>query len=83
MEVKSRRVDTMATDSSIERLAGRLGVGGGSRKIGGTTLVRLSIYYAVVLAVVAALIVLTEGMKGAPLVGKLHHAADSAGSSPV
>ena len=71
----------MATDSSIERLAGRLGVGGGSRKIGRTTLVRLSIYYAVVLAVVAALIVLTEDMKGGPLVGKLHHAADSAAPS--
>jgi hypothetical protein len=70
----------MATDSSIERLAGRLGVGDGSRKIGRTTLVRLSIYYAVVLAIVAALIVLTEDMKGSPL-GKLHHAADSAAPS--
>jgi hypothetical protein len=67
----------MATDSSIERLAGRLGVGGGSRKIGRTTLVRLSIYYAVVLAVIAAFIVLTDDMKGAPLGGKLHPASGS------
>jgi hypothetical protein len=57
----------MAVTSNIERLAARLGVETGSRKIGRTTLTRLSIYYAVVLLVVAGFIVLTDNMKGALL----------------
>src|SRR5919201_5675686 len=58
---------TMAVTSNIERLAARLGVETGSRKIGRPTLTRLSIYYAVVLLVVAGFIVLTDNMKGALL----------------
>jgi Domain of unknown function (DUF4956) len=57
----------MATSSSLERLASRLGVGSGSRQIGRTTLVRLSAYYAVVLLTVAGLIILTDNMKGTRL----------------
>ena len=53
----------MASDSSIERLAERLGISSGSRKIGRTTLIRLSIYYLVVLAIVAAFIILTDNFK--------------------
>jgi hypothetical protein len=53
----------MATNSSIERLATRLGVGSGSRRIGRTTLVRLTAYYAVVLVVIAGFIVLSDNMK--------------------
>lgn len=59
----------MAVTSKIERLAARLGVESGSRKIGRTTLTRLSIYYAVTLLVVAGFIVLTDNMKGALLTG--------------
>jgi Domain of unknown function (DUF4956) len=66
-----------STDSSIERLAARIGVGTGSRKIGRTTLTRLSIYYAVVLAIVAGLTVLTDNMQGAPGLGR------SGSASPV
>src|SRR2546421_601371 len=40
----------MAMNSSIERLATRLGIGSGSRKVGRTTLLRLAIYYAVPVA---------------------------------
>jgi len=53
----------MASDSSIERLAERLGISSGSRKIGRTTLIRLSIYYVVVLAIVAGFIILTDNFK--------------------
>ena len=53
----------MAMNSSIERLAERLGIGSGSRKVGRTTLLRLSIYYAVVLLIVGGLIVLTDNME--------------------
>src|SRR5438270_731205 len=42
----------MAMNSSIERLAERLGIGSGSRKVGRTTLLRLSIYYGNVLFIV-------------------------------
>jgi hypothetical protein len=57
--------------NSIERLAERLGVATGSRKIGRTTLVRLTLYYLVVLAIIAGLIVLTDNMRGASPVGLL------------
>ncbi|HYV68354.1 MAG TPA: DUF4956 domain-containing protein [Myxococcales bacterium] len=57
----------MMTNSSLERLASRLGVGSGSRQIGRTTLVRLSLYYAAVLVIVAGLIILTGNMKGTRL----------------
>ena len=67
----------MAIDSSIERLAAQIGVGSGSRRIGRTTLARLSIYYAVVLVVVAGLIILTDNMKGALGGGKSGSASDS------
>ena len=63
-------MDPMATSSSIERLATRLGIASGSRRIGRTTLVRLSAYYAMVLVLVAGFIVLTENMKGMRLVGR-------------
>ena len=53
----------MAMNSSIERLAERLGIGSGSRRVGRTTLLRLSIYYAVVLLIVGGLIVLTDNME--------------------
>jgi len=59
----------MAVTSNIERLAARLGVETGSRKIGRTTLTRLSIYYGATLLVVAGFIVLTDNMKGALLTG--------------
>jgi hypothetical protein len=62
----------MAMNSSIERLAARLGIGSGSRKIGRTTLLRLSIYYAVVFLIVGALIVVTDNMDA------LHMAAAAA-----
>ena len=55
----------MAISSSIERLAERLGVGSGSRKIGRTTLLRLSSYYVVVFGIVAGFIILSDNMKGA------------------
>jgi Domain of unknown function (DUF4956) len=53
----------MAMNSSIERLATRLGIGSGSRRIGRTTLVRLTAYYVVVLAVIAGFIVITDNMR--------------------
>lgn len=53
----------MAEKSSIERLARRLGVESGGRKIGRTTLVRLSLYYAVVILIVSAFIVFIGDMK--------------------
>src|SRR5439155_22331628 len=49
-----------AMNSGSQRLAARLGSRGGSRKVGATTLVRVSIYYAVVLLIVGWLIVLTD-----------------------
>jgi hypothetical protein len=54
----------MAIASNIEKLAARLGVGSGSRKLGRTTLIRLSTYYAVTLLIVAGFILLTDNMKG-------------------
>src|SRR5205085_7168701 len=49
---------------SIERLAERLGIASGSRRIGRTTLVRLTAYYLAVLGVVAGLILATDNMRG-------------------
>ncbi len=54
----------MATNSSIERLATRLGIGSGFRRIGRTTLLRLTGYYVLVLALIAGFIVLTDNMRG-------------------
>ena len=53
----------MANKSSIERLAERLGVESGGRRIGRTTLGRLTLYYLVVVIIIAGFIVLTGGMK--------------------
>lgn len=53
----------MAQKSSIERLAQRLGVESGGRKVGRTTLIRLTLYYLVVIVVVAGFIVLNGDMK--------------------
>jgi Domain of unknown function (DUF4956) len=52
----------MAEQSSIERLATRLGIESGGRQIGRTTIVRLTGYYIIVLLVIAGFIVLTGGM---------------------
>lgn len=49
--------------SSIERLAAKLGVESGGRKIGRTTLLRLTLYYIIVIAVIAWFIILTGDMK--------------------
>src|SRR4051812_40263174 len=68
----------MGTSSSIERLASRLGVAGGSRQIGRTTLVRLIGYYVVVLVVVAGFILLTDNMRGTRFGGDKVAAGDSA-----
>ncbi|HYS11130.1 MAG TPA: DUF4956 domain-containing protein [Myxococcales bacterium] len=57
-------MDPIAKNSSIERLAVRLGVASGSRQIGRTTLVRLTSYYAVVLTLIAGIIVVTDNLKG-------------------
>jgi len=54
----------MATNSSIERLATRLGIGTGFRRIGRTTLFRLTGYYVLVLALISGFIVLTDNMRG-------------------
>jgi hypothetical protein len=54
----------MATNSSIERLATRLGIGSGFRRIGRTTLLRLTGYYVLVLAIIAGFIVFTDNMRG-------------------
>src|SRR4051812_2567056 len=54
----------MTSNSGIERLAAQLGVKSGSRKIGRTTLVRLTLYYGAVLAIVALLLALTGDPKG-------------------
>jgi len=62
-------MDPMFTSSSIERLAARLGVESGFRRIGRTTLLRLTAYYVVVLALVAGFIILTDNMKGLPFSG--------------
>src|SRR5882762_1370715 len=62
LQIGSRR-HAMASDSSIERLAERLGIASGSRKIGRTTLIRLSIYYVVVLAIIAGFIILTDNFR--------------------
>lgn len=53
----------MDNKTSIERLAERLGVESGGRKVGRTTLLRLSLYYVVVMLIVSGFIVLTGGMK--------------------
>jgi hypothetical protein len=53
----------MAGKTSIERLAERLGVESGGRKVGQTTLIRLSLYYLVVIVIVAGFIVLNGDMK--------------------
>ncbi len=77
-------MDPIAKNSSIERLAARLGVESGSRQIGRTTLVRLTSYYAVVLAVIAGFILLTDNMKGMRLVGpRGRNASISAAAEPV
>jgi hypothetical protein len=70
----------MAITSSIERLAERMGVGSGSRKIGRTTLARLSIYYGVTLLIVAGFIIVTDNMKGALLTSDRAGPASDAGS---
>jgi hypothetical protein len=49
--------------SSIERLAERLGVESGGRRVGKTTLIRLTLYYLLVILIVATFIVLNGGMK--------------------
>jgi hypothetical protein len=49
--------------SSIERLAERLGVESGGRKVGKTTLIRLTLYYLAVIVIVAGFIVLNGDMK--------------------
>jgi len=59
----------MGTSSSIERLAARLGVESGGRRIGRTTVVRITSYYAVVLAIVGGLILATDNMRGLPFSG--------------
>src|SRR5436305_1892955 len=71
-------MDPKFTSSSIERLAARLGVESGSRQIGRTTLFRLSTYYAVVLAIVGAIILFTDNMRGTRFGGLKPDAADSA-----
>lgn len=53
----------MAEKSSIERLAERMGVESGGRKVGRTTMVRLSLYYLVVIVIIAGFIVLTGDLK--------------------
>lgn len=53
----------MNRKSSIERLAERLGVESGGRQVGRTTLIRLTLYYGIVILLVALFIVLTGGMK--------------------
>ncbi|MEP7326967.1 MAG: hypothetical protein ABI836_13535, partial [Gemmatimonadota bacterium] len=53
----------MALASSIERLAARLGVESGTRKIGRTTLFRLTLYYLVVIIIIAAFILVTGDMR--------------------
>lgn len=70
----------MAITSRIERLAERMGGGSGSRKIGRTTLTRLSLYYAISFLIVAGLIILTDNMKGAWLTGEKAGAGSDAGS---
>jgi uncharacterized membrane protein YhiD involved in acid resistance len=53
----------MALTSSIERLASRIGVGAGGRNIGRTTMVRLTLYYFVVIMIIAGFIILTGNAK--------------------
>lgn len=53
----------MALTSSIERLASRLGVDTGGRKIGRTTVMRLTLYYVIVITVIAGFIILTGSAK--------------------
>jgi hypothetical protein len=69
----------MAITSNIEKLAARLGVESGSRKIGRTTLTRLTIYYIVTLLVVAGFIILTDNMRGALFGGHESGAPSAAG----
>src|SRR6267378_6695103 len=66
LQIEPRR-HAMASHSSTERL----GIASGSRKIGRTTLIRLSIYYLVVLGIIAGFIILTDNMRAlAPADGK-------------
>jgi hypothetical protein len=53
----------MTAPSGIERLAGRLGIESGSRKLGRTTLLRFVLYYVVVIVVISCFIIVTDGMK--------------------
>src|SRR2546425_12967822 len=71
----------MAMNSSIERLAARLGIGSGSRKVGRTALLRLAIYYAVVFLIVGGLIVLTDNMGGLDMAAAI--ARRKAGENPA
>jgi hypothetical protein len=70
----------MAIHSNLERLAARLGVETGSRRVGRTTLVRLSLYYFVTLLAVVGFILLTDNMKGALLAGHNGFVSDGAGA---
>jgi len=72
----------MATNSSIERLATRLGIGSGFRRIGRTTLFRLTGYYVLVLAVIAGFIVFTDNMRGMHWLGSRGNAVFRA-ESPI
>jgi len=74
-------MDPMFTSSSIERLAARLGVESGFRRIGRTTLLRLTAYYVVVLAIVAGFIILTDNMKGLPFSGR--RGGETMASAPI
>src|SRR5437773_1309760 len=76
-------MDPIKKNSSIERLAARLGVDSGSRKIGRTTLVRLTSYYAVVLTLIAGIILFTDNMKGMRVEGPRRGAAISAAAEPA
>ena len=75
----------MAFKSSLERLAETVGLEGGTRKIGRTTLVRFCLYFGIVIPLISTIILLTETMRPtgkpqpadlfsgfwAPLVGEL------------
>src|SRR5262249_20721956 len=71
-------MDPKTTDPSIERMSGRAAGEKGRRQIGPTTLFRLSVYYAVVLGIVAGFILLTDNMRGTRFGGPKPEAADSA-----
>jgi hypothetical protein len=55
--------------TTIERLAARLGVETGSRRVGRTTLIRLTLYYVVVIAIIAVFIALTDNMRAVMTIG--------------